>query len=220
MFVRTERLFLRPGWPEDLDELVTAISEAIARESAEPDSKRYKIGDATLPRSAEAIRDYLLRARDPRLPHFFIYLRAPGGPKLVGGIGLGRFDGEVELGYWIAPPYRGRGYAREAVRALLDQARTLGHRRVVASYFEGDVPFGVSGPPDEISATRGVLEDTGFSDSGEYRERFSPLRGSPMLARIFVAELDRAANVRGNIRLVASRRPGPSPRIRIAPSIN
>ncbi|WP_395330459.1 GNAT family N-acetyltransferase [Novosphingobium sp. BL-8H] len=167
MFVRTERLFLRPGWPEDVDELVEAISdEAVQR----------NVGISTLPRTAQAMRDYLTLDRDPRLPHFFMYLRSPDGPQLVGGIGLGRFEGDVEMGYWIAPPYRGKGFAREAVRALLAQARALGHRRVLASFFE------------EAPATRSVLESTGFSDSGEYRERFSQTRGTPIRARIYVAE--------------------------------
>lgn len=168
MFVRTERLFLRPGWPEDVDELVEAISdEAVQR----------NLGIGELPRSTRAMRDYLSRPRDPRLPHFFMYLRAPGGPKLVGGIGLGRIEDEVELGYWIAPAHRGRGFAREAVRAVLAQARSLGHRRVVASQF-ADNP-----------ATRDVLEETGFSDSGNERERFSEGRGVPVRARIYVANL-------------------------------
>lgn len=168
MFVRTERLFLRPGWPEDVDELVEAISdEAVQR----------NVGVSTLPRTAQAMRDYLTLDRDPRLPHFFMYLRSPGGPQLVGGIGLGRFEEEVEMGYWIAPPYRGQGYAREAVRAVLAQARALGHRRIVASHFE------------EAPATLGVLLATGFCDSGEYRERFSQTRGTPIRARIYFAEL-------------------------------
>ncbi|WP_313434118.1 GNAT family N-acetyltransferase [Novosphingobium sp.] len=169
MFVRTERLFLRPGWPEDVDELVDAISdEAVQR----------NLGVGELPRSTHAMRDYLTRPRDPRLPHFFMYLRTPGGPKLVGGIGLGRIEDDVELGYWIAPSHRGRGFAREAVRAVLAQARTLGHRRVVASHF-ADNP-----------ATRNVLEETGFADSGTERERFSQGRGMPVRARIYVANLE------------------------------
>jgi RimJ/RimL family protein N-acetyltransferase len=166
MFVRTERLFLRPGWPEDVDELV----EAIADEAAE-----RNLGAGELPRSTVAMRDYLARPRDPRLPHFFMYLRAPGGPKLVGGIGLGQIEDDVELGYWIAPCHRGRGFAREAVRAVLAQARALGHRRVVASQF-ADNP-----------AKRDVLEETGFADSGAERERFS--HGEPVRARIYVANL-------------------------------
>jgi RimJ/RimL family protein N-acetyltransferase len=166
MFVRTERLFLRPGWPEDVDDLVEAISD---------DAGERKLGAGELPRSMGAMRDYLARPRDPRLPHFFMYLRSPGGPKLVGGIGLGRIEDEVELGYWIAPCHRGRGFAREAVRAVLAQARSLGHRRVVVSHF-ADNP-----------ATREVLEETGFADSGAECERFS--HGEPVRARIYVANL-------------------------------
>lgn len=169
MFVRTERLFLRPGWPEDVDELVEAISD---------DAVQRNVGVSVLPRTAQAMRDYLVLDRDPHLPHFFMYLRSPDGPRLVGGIGLGRFEGGVEMGYWIAPAYRGKGYAREAVRALLAQARALGHRRVFASYFE------------EAPATRNVLEATGFNDSGECRERFSHTRGMPFKAHLYVAELD------------------------------
>ncbi|WP_443478087.1 GNAT family N-acetyltransferase [Novosphingobium aerophilum] len=174
MFVRTERLFLRPGWPEDFDELVEAISdEAVQR----------NLGVGEMPRSSRAMREYLGKPRDPRLPHFFMYLRAPDGPQLVGGIGLGRIEGDIELGYWIAPSYRGRGFAGEAVRAVLDQARTLGHRRIVASHF-ADNP-----------ATLGVLEASGFADSGEDRERFSVGRGMPVSARIYVADLEHRAPV-------------------------
>lgn len=168
MFVRTERLFLRPGWPEDVDELVEAISDEAVQRS---------LGVNALPSTTQAMRDYLSRDRDPHLPHFFMYLRAPGGPRLVGGIGLGRLGRDVEMGYWIAPAFRGMGYAREAVRALLEQARALGHRRIVASHFE------------ESPATRFVLEAAGFQDSGEYRQRFSQTRGGPIKARIFVADL-------------------------------
>jgi RimJ/RimL family protein N-acetyltransferase len=168
MFIRTERLFLRPGWPEDFDELVNAISEETAQRNP---------GVGELPRSTCAMRDYLAKPRDPRLPHLVMYLRAPGGPKLVGGIGLGRIENEVELGYWIAPAHRGRGFAREAVRAVLAQARTLGHRRVVASHF-ADNP-----------ATLDVLQQAGFADSGQERERFAQGRAMPIRARIYVANL-------------------------------
>lgn len=168
MFVRTERLFLRPGWPEDVDELVDAISDQAVQRN---------LGVGELPRSSRAMRDYLSEPRDPRLPHFFMYLRSAEGPQLVGGIGLGRIEEDVELGYWIAPLHRGRGFAREAVRAVLAQAATLGHRRVVASHF------------DDNPATLGVLEETGFADSGTERERFSHGRGKPVRARIYVAEL-------------------------------
>lgn len=172
MFVRTERLFLRPAWPEDLDDLVRTLSD---------EEIQRHIGVAALPDSPEAVRAYLERPRDPRLPHFFMYLRAPGGPQLVGGIGLGRHEGEVEVGYWIAAAHRGRGYAGEALRAVVDQARTLGYRRLVASHFADNL------------ATIRVLESAGFRDTGKVKSRYSTTRGMEHSARVFVVDLDRRA---------------------------
>lgn len=172
MFVRTERLFLRPGWPEDLEDLLEALEDE--------DVQRNLVLTTTVPRSAHDLREYLERPRDPLLPHFFIYLRSADGPVLVGGIGFGRHDdGEVEIGYWIAPRFRGRGYAAEAVRAVLNQARTLGHRRVYANHFADN----------DVNVQ--VLESAGFHDTGEVRSRFSPWRGVEAKARVYVAELER-----------------------------
>lgn len=175
MFVRTERLFLRPAWPEDLDDLVGVL--------AEEDIQR-NVGVGKLPRSVAEIRAYLERPRDPRLPHFFMYLRAPGGPVLVGGIGLGRYDDEIEVGYWIAERHRGRGFAREALRAVVSQARTLGYMRLVASDF-ADSP-----------ATHRVLESAGFRDSGTVHSRYSATRAMDHVARVYVADLERRASPR------------------------
>jgi len=178
MFVRTERLFLRPGWPEDLDDLVRLLGE---------DDVQRDVGIASLPRSAEEIRTYLDRPRDPRLPHFFMYLRAPGGPQLIGGIGLGRYEeGDVEIGYWLGGAYRGRGFAREALRAVLCQARTLGYRRIVASHFA------------ECLDTHLVLESAGFRDTGKLKSRYSATRGMEFSARIYVADLEARAQVAGD----------------------
>ena len=54
---------------------------------------------------------------------------------LVGAVALAitRAHQRAELGYWIAVPYWGRGYATEAAAAMVDYAfGTLGLRRVVA----------------------------------------------------------------------------------------
>lgn len=175
MFVRTERLFLRPAWPEDLDELVAVLLEK--------DIQR-NVGVGPLPATVEEVRAFIERPRDPRLPHFFIYLRAPDGPRFVGGIGLGRHEGEVEVGYWIAERYRGRGFAGEALRAVVSEARALGYSRLVASHF-------VDSP-----TAHSVLEGAGFRDTGKVRSRFSATRAMECTARIYVADLERRANPR------------------------
>lgn len=174
MFVRTERLFLRPAWPEDLDDLVEALKE---------EDIQRNVGVGQLPRTAQEIHAYLNRPRNPRLPHFFIYLRAPEGPRLVGGIGLGLYDDDVEVGYWIAARYRGRGFAGEALRAVIRQARSLGYKRVLASHFA------------DARANQQVLESAGFRDTGEVRLRFSAGRAMEYAVRIYVADLDQCEAV-------------------------
>lgn len=172
MFVRTERMFLRPAWPEDADELV----QTLASEDAVRD-----VGVSPLPHGTQEVRDYLARRCDPHLPDLSMYLRIPGGARLVGGIGLARYEGEVEIGYWIAPAHRGRGFACEALRALLDQARTLGYQRIIASHFQ-DCP-----------GTHRVLEAAGFHDTGKVRSRYDPDKRMEYAARIYVADLSARA---------------------------
>lgn len=173
MFIRTERLFLRPGWPEDLDDLLEALSgEAIQRTAA----------PAPLPKTREGAHAYLDRPYDPRLPHFFMYLRSAPSAKLVGGIGLARRGGEVELSYWIAAAYRGRGYALEAVRAVVEHARVLGHRRLIVK-------------PAEDEASTNVLEAAGFRGAPVERPQ-DERSGRALIAsrrqpQIYVADLPR-----------------------------
>ncbi len=49
---------------------------------------------------------------------------APVGIGLIGFKGAPNKQGEVEIGYGVAPTYRGQGYTPEAVQALLDWAWT------------------------------------------------------------------------------------------------
>ena len=117
MFTRTARLLLRPGWAEDAQALAAAIGdERIVRNLSSPPWP-YRLRDA------EA---FLARPRDPLLPSFLVFERTDGEPLLVGSCGLGRRpSGTVELGYWIARAFWGRGFATEASAALVDIARTL-----------------------------------------------------------------------------------------------
>src|SRR5262245_42974396 len=118
MFIRSERLFLRPGWPEDWLELLAAIDDQ--------DVVRH-LARAPWPYTADEAKAFLALPAERMLPNFFITLPAADGAKLVGCAGLSRDGDEIELGYWIARDHWGQGYATEAARAVLSQARALGY---------------------------------------------------------------------------------------------
>jgi len=162
MFAVTPRLLLRPGWPEDAGALFAAINdEAIVRNMAR----------APWPYRLEDARQFLSLPDDRNHPRWLIFSRTGGKPRLVGCIGIDSRDrGEIELGYWISRPYWGNGYATEAGRAVLENARALGHRRLVASHF-------VDNP-----ASASVLRKLGFKPTGRTVELFSLGRNSDVRA--------------------------------------
>jgi RimJ/RimL family protein N-acetyltransferase len=164
MFARTDRLLLRPGWAEDAPALARAIAdEAIVR----------NLATAPWPYGVAEAEAFLAAPRDPILPSFLITERTEGAPRIVGACGLGRRpSGAVELGYWIARPHWGRGFATEAALALLDIARTLGLARLEASHF-------VDNP-----ASGRVLEKLGFVPTGLTAHRHSCARGGEAPSRL------------------------------------
>ena len=164
MFARTPRLLLRPGFPEDAPALAAAIADqAIVRNLA------VVPWPYTL-RDAEA---FLASPRDPVLPSLLIFERTAGAPHLIGSCGLARRQsGAVELGYWIARPSWGRGYATEACTALVDIARTLALPCIEGSHF-------LDNP-----ASGRVLEKLGFEPLGIIAPRMSCARGEEVPARL------------------------------------
>jgi len=86
---------------------------------------------------------------------------------LMGIVGIFRrgADSALELGYWIGKPHWGHGYATEACKALLMEARhSLGVTRIVAGVF-------VDNP-----ASLKVLNKLGFSSLETYGNWFSMAR--------------------------------------------
>lgn len=175
MFARTPRLLLRPGFAEDAPALAAAIAdEAIVRNLATAPWP-YRMRDA------EA---FLAKPRDPLLPSFLVLERTDSAPRLVGSCGLGRRpSGAVELGYWIARPFWGRGFATEAGRALVDIARTLGLRQLEASHF-------IDNP-----ASARVLDKLGFEATGLIAPRMNCARGEEVPARLMRLQLVAAAEM-------------------------
>ena len=170
MFARTERLLLRPGWAEDAPALARAIAdEAIVRNLAK----------VPWPYSEADVREFLAMGRGPSEPSFLIFERTAAAPRLVGGVAIWRrAEGDHELGYWIAREHWGRGFATEAVRAVLELARdSLRMTHVVA------LPF-----MDNHASAR-VLAKAGFRALSNAPALFSLGRGEVVPCRLFEANL-------------------------------
>ena len=164
MFARTPRLLLRPGFPEDAPALAMAIADrAIVR----------NLGNAPWPYRVRDAEAFLASPRDPVLPSLLMFERTAGPPQLVGACGLARRpSGAVELGYWIARPHWGRGFATEAATALIDIARTLGLTQLEGAHF-------IDNP-----ASGRVLEKLGFEPTGLTAPRLSCARRTEVPARL------------------------------------
>ncbi|MFP5329059.1 MAG: GNAT family N-acetyltransferase [Alphaproteobacteria bacterium] len=164
MFARTQRLLLRPGFPEDAPALAAAIAdERIVR----------NLATAPWPYALRDAEAFLVAPRDPVLPSFLVFERTNGAPRLVGACGLGRRPSRaVELGYWVARGHWGRGIATEACTALIDIARTLGLRSLEGSHF-------LDNP-----ASGRVLEKLGFEPTGIIAPRLSCARETESPARL------------------------------------
>ena len=173
MFARTERLLLRPGWDEDAVPLAAAIGdEAILTKLAKAPSP-YRLSDA---------KAFLGMEHHESDASFLIVARTEGAPRLVGGVGLHEDGDDLELGYWIARPYWGLGFATEAARAVIDIARhTLRRSRLVSAHF-------VDNP-----ASGRVLAKLGFKPTGDIVARMCRARGHAVPTKLFALDFGDAA---------------------------
>ena len=184
MFAITTRLLLRPGWIEDAPALAQAIADkAIVT----------KLTRAPWPYHLHHAEAFLAGARDPRYPDLLIFARTLGAPRLVGGIGLHRdAEGETELGYWIARPYWGLGFATEAGEAVVRMAReSLKHPKLVAGHF-------IDNP-----ASGRVLHKLGFRPTGRTVARRSVARDEIVPCFTFEHETEEEGVVQMNPALAA-----------------
>lgn len=169
MFHRTERLLLRPAWPEDWETILWGIGdERVVRNLAK----------APWPYLSEHAREFAGREHDARVPALLLTLPAAQGSRLIGCAGLGQTATGVELGYWIARPYWGQGYATEGARGMLEVARLLGHRRIEAGHY-------LDNP-----ASGRVLRKLGFQPTGKVKPRDCVARGEVVPCAIYTLKLD------------------------------
>ena len=174
MFHRSHRLLLRPIWPEDSQALFAGIAdEGVVRHLAR----------APWPYTEQHAREFAGMPADPFFPRFLI-TRARDAA-LVGCIGIDAIDvpDAAEMGYWIARPHWGQGYATEAGAAVLAIAGALGHGTVHASHF-------LDNP-----ASGRVLRKLGFEPTGRVEERFSCGRGEAVQAMEYALTLSKRVPV-------------------------
>jgi RimJ/RimL family protein N-acetyltransferase len=128
--IETERLLLRRSRPED--------AETISAYRSDPQVHRYQGWERT---DADGIRTEieLMAGRAPGEAGGWVQLSVEerDGGRLVGDVGLSPADDEpgvIKVGYTITPERQGRGYATEAVRALIAYAFDELGAEVVRAY--------------------------------------------------------------------------------------
>lgn len=158
MFVRTERLTLRPAWAED----APLVAQAIGHEEVVRNLAR-----APWPYPIEAAETFVRSFGDAAEPKFLIFEHVADGTRLIGSIGVGPHGEQPNaFGYWLTPSAWGRGYATEAGAAVLRAARAAGVRRVTAAHY-------IDNP-----ASGRVLRKLGFRPTGRIVSQFSRGRGA------------------------------------------
>lgn len=128
--IETARLRLRPIRETDLDDIVAGVADlAVARWLARvPHPYRMSDAEAFVATSRQA-------AREGRS----LVLAIEHAGRLVGVISLEAIPTACELGYWIARPQWGRGFASEAGAAILAYGfAEIGLKRVRSGYFAGN----------------------------------------------------------------------------------
>lgn len=158
MFARTERLTLRPAWPEDAGTLAAAIGQdAVAR----------MLSRVPHPYGESDAATWIAQPRGAEEPRFVILAHHGSEPELVGAIAIAHEADGPNLGYWLTPDAWGRGYATEAGRAVVAMARhALPLRRLNAWHF-ADNP-----------ASGKVLRKLGFRPTGDTMPRRSAARAA------------------------------------------
>jgi RimJ/RimL family protein N-acetyltransferase len=141
--LKTERLVLRALSERDVPVIVQLAGDRRVAENTARIPHPYTAADA----------EGLLASINQKGSETVFAIELDGA--LIGMSGLDpRTDG-AELGYWLGVPFWGRGYATEAVRAVIDYAfGDLGHEVLQSG-------ARVSNP-----ASRRVLEKSGFQWTG------------------------------------------------------
>ena len=159
--LETKRLALRAPQLEDAKTVAMLANDRRIAENTARIPHPYREADAT---------SFIAGANKPAGDALFLITLRDG--TIVGSCGLMLQDETPELGYWLGVPYWGKGYATEALHALIDYAFTdLGHAALQAG-------ARVTNP-----ASRRVLEKCGFQWTGVGLYRIRAINSSAPIDR-------------------------------------
>ncbi len=148
MILETKRLLLRPLRMTDLDDLLTFWGNE--------EVMRYCGGAGDREREKRAIAYYQKLMQEKGYAPLAVVLKSE--ERVIGACGFQRAweDDAVELIYHFAKAFWGKGYATEAVRAVVDHARTYPSARSIVAAVS----------PENRGSYR-VLEKVGFQPTGK-----------------------------------------------------
>lgn len=165
--IKTERLTLAPYRAEDRERLVEMMMNPEI-------TATFMVPDYETKEEFYALADKLIefsQTSDTTHLEYGIYK----DDYMIGFLNdCGFDDTAIEIGYVIDPAFKGRGYATEAVKAVIGELREMGFTRVIAGFFEGN------------TGSFKVMEKCGMhlngnSDDEEYRGK---------ILRCFECEMD------------------------------
>ena len=154
-WLQTQRLTLKPYSQADTEPLIRLLTN---REI----TKTFMVPDFETADQVTALAQRIIgfsQPDDTQHLEYGIYLNN----NLIGFINDCGTEGDaIEIGYVIHPDYQGHGYATEAVRAVIEELRQMGFRKVTAGFFS------------ENTASRRVMEKCGmrksaYTDTEAYR---------------------------------------------------
>jgi RimJ/RimL family protein N-acetyltransferase len=159
--LETKRLALRAPQLEDAKTVAMLANDRRIAENTARIPHPYRQADA---------ETFFASANTPAGDAQFLITLRDG--TIMGACGLMLQDETPELGYWLGVPYWGKGYATEALHALIDYAFTdLGHPALQAG-------ARVTNP-----ASRRVLEKCGFQWTGVGLYRIRAINSSAPIDR-------------------------------------
>lgn len=127
--IKTERLVLAPLSERDIEPMMDLFTDPVL-------TKTFMVPELGPREAYRPLAEKMLEFSRIEDRGHLLYGIYEGG-RLIGFINdCGIEDDSLEIGYALATAEHGKGYATEAVRAVLEDLRTMGFKTVTAGYFE------------------------------------------------------------------------------------